>query len=504
MNLRIDPSPTDTRIEQILASLPDREYTQEDVELLVQLAELEARESFWAFRQYMNPKMKIGWWQHEVAGHFQEFFEDFEAGRKPRIALLTPPQHGKSTQVMDYVSYHSGHRPDDHVIYASYSDRLGVRANLRLQRAYDTPKFKGVFPDTRLSSKNVVTTSVNFLRNRAILEYVGRQGSFRNTTVNGPITGEGLDLGIIDDPHKGRDEANSPTLRNKTWEWFTDDFYGRFSEQAGFIIIMTRWHVDDLVGRMQEFFPDMRLLRYPALAEKDERYRKKGEPLFPEIKSKEFLLERKHILTSAGWMSVYQQSPIVVGGGIFPVERFEVVQHPPAQSDIVESVRYWDKAGTPDGGAYTAGVLMHRTKKDVYVITDVVRGQWSYGIREERIKQAAESDGPHVRVYVEQEPGSGGKESAQRTVAGLAGFKAYADPVSGDKETRAEPYAAQVENRNVQLLAGAWNRDFLEEHEHFPAGKYKDQVDAAAGAFMKLTKPHKPSVGLHGPKVLRG
>jgi predicted phage terminase large subunit-like protein len=106
-----------------------------------------------------------------------------------------------------------------------------------------------------------------------------------------------------------------------------------------------------------------------------------------------------------------------------------------------------------------------------------------------RIKQATEVDNAErrVEVWVEQEPGSGGKESAERTIQNLRGYIVHADRVTGDKETRAEPYAAQVQAGNVDVVLADWNRDFLDEHEKFPNGKYKDQVDAAAGAFMKIS-----------------
>ena len=113
-------------------------------------------------------------------------------------------------------------------------------------------------------------------------------GSFRNTTVIGAVTGLQLDLGVIDDPVKGRHEVSSRAIRNRTWEWFTDDFLSRFAADAGLLVIMTRWHIDDLLGRALEKFPDFQVLRYPAIAEDDEPHRKKGEALFPQFKPLEF------------------------------------------------------------------------------------------------------------------------------------------------------------------------------------------------------------------------
>ena len=158
---------------------------------------------------------------------------------------------------------------------------------------------------------------------------------------------------------------------------------------------------------------------------------------------------------------------------------------------ILKSVRYWDKAGTEDGGAYTAGALIHILKDNRFVIEHMVRGQWSALEREENIKSWAERDRSNSRpgayeIGVEQEPGSGGKESAENTIRNLRGFKIYADKVTGAKEARAEPFAAQVQGGNVSMVAGIWHHALLDEMVSFPNGKYRDQVDACCGAFNRL------------------
>lgn len=188
----------------------------------------------------------------------------------------------------------------------------------------------------------------------------------------------------------------------------------------------------------------------------------------------------------------FQQRPTPRGGGMFPIDKFVPLDAPPAPGEIESSIRYWDKAGTDakkaaKGGAQTAGVLMHKMRDGRYVITDCTFGQWAALERERMIRSTAETDGKRVKVYVEQEPGSGGKESAEATIRNLAGFSVYADHPTGAKEVRAEPYAAQVQGGNVYLLKGAWNLPFKHEHQAFPVGKTKDMVDAAAAAFNLLS-----------------
>lgn len=477
-----------------------KEFTADDLDILDRIVAAKARGCFWTYRRYMNPGMKVGWWQQEIARELQQFSEAFFAGTRPALAIQAPPQHGKSYQIIDFLSWILGkhtvfpetcgilkNEPGIREVYGSFSDRLGVRANLRLQRMFRSDRYKRVFPGFRLPVRGDGS-----LINRDIIEIPNRESYFRNTTVGGSITGEGLDLGVIDDPIKGRKDASSPTVRDTAWNWLTDDLFTRFSDFAALLMILTRWHVDDPLGRLIDAqklgeYANLRVLRYPALAEEDEAHRGKGEPLFPEHKSEGFLLQRKSLMTESSWESLYQQAPFVQSGGMFPIERFEIVEHKPLPSDIVKSVRYWDKAGTKGGdGAETAGVLMDRLRDGSYLVEHVAHGRWALFEREREIKRWANLDGFGVRTWVEQEPGSGGKDSATFTIANLAGHVAAADRVTGDKVTRAEPYASQVQIGNIKLLRGDWNKAFLEQHEQFPNGKLKDIVDASGGAFSKV------------------
>lgn len=174
------------------------------------------------------------------------------------------------------------------------------------------------------------------------------------------------------------------------------------------------------------------------------------------------------------------------------------------QSRIVDSapteanrLRYWDKAGTEGAGDYSAGVRIAHAA-GVWYVEHVVRGRWSSHKRNEIMRVVAESDGVEVPIVVEQEPGSGGKESAEISVRSLAGFAVRAEPVTGDKVTRAGPLAAQAEAGNVRLVRGPWNEDFLAELHNFPEGGHDDQVDAASGAFTKLALRPAPLVIVGG------
>ena len=453
------------------------------IDLLIEAACGKARDSFAHFRRLMRPEMRWGWWTEEVAEHLQQFYEDLVAGRRPKLALSAPPQHGKSWTIDDFIAWVAGKNPDLKTIFASYSEELGERANREIERMMRHPHYAATFPGTQIGV-------AGWQCNTGLIEYAHHAGCFRNTTVLGAVTGLELNLGVIDDPVKGRAEASSKLARDRTWSWFTDDFLSRFAADAGLLVIMTRWHVDDLLGRALPKFREFKVLRYPALAEHDEAHRRQGQPLFPRLKPLDFLLDQNKALTQASWESLYQQHPIVVGGGQLPIEKLKII---PVfdRNKAIHSIRYWDKAATEDSddAAYTAGVLMHKMTDGCYVIEDIARGRWSALDREERIKALTAADAKaclSYEVIIEQEPGSGGKESAESTIRNLAGYRISADRVTGRKEVRAEPFAAQVQGGNVWLCAGDWVHAFRDECETWPYGKFKDQVDAAAGAFNKL------------------
>jgi predicted phage terminase large subunit-like protein len=203
-----------------------------------------------------------------------------------------------------------------------------------------------------------------------------------------------------------------------------------------------------------------------------------------------------------------------LGGLMFMPEWFEPTIKPYEVPAGAKRVRYWDKAATSGGGDYSAGVLM-ALDGGTYYVEDVVRGQWSPAMRNKVIIQTARSDkqkyrGSNVRVILEQEPGSGGKESAMLSVQQLAGFSVQIDKVSGAKHRvkdrmrlpgeakviRAMPWAAQAEYGNVHLVQGRFNKEWLSEVCTFPEAQHDDQVDATSGAFAHLA-PTAPVDG-HG------
>lgn len=469
------------------------------LELVKELRLRESRESFFAYRKLTNPKLKTGWWQEEVCNQLQQFYDDLIANKRPQLVIQAPPQHGKSDLIVSFISWIAGKNPELRTIYTSFSERLGVRANLKLQRLYDSVIYKDIFPDTKINNSNTVTVSGQFLRNREILEYCNTTGYFRNTTVGGSITGEGLDLGVIDDPIKGRKEANSKTVRDGVWDWFTDDFFTRFSENAGLLCILTRWHIDDPIGRLISQNPNIKVLSYPAIATTDEQHRKEGEALFPEHKSLEFLLERKKVMDTTSWLSLYQQSPIVLGGEIIKGEWFKRYSMLPKMEYRKIYADTAQKKGKQND--YTVFECWGYSDGNAYLI-DLVRGKWeSPELRKKANdfwhKHAAIKNGELRQFCIEDKASGTGLIQDIKNVDKI--------PVVGiqrntDKLTRVQDALPYIESGFVYLPDNSpFVNDFIEECEAFTADDghdHDDQIDPMCDAIddMLAGRFKKPEI----------
>lgn len=468
-----------------------------DLTLIEAHLDAKARDCFLTFRLRINPKAKANWFFFDVTAKLQQFYEDYRAGLKPKLIIQAPPQHGKSEAITDFVCWVAGKLPDSRFIYASFSERLGVRANLKLQRTVTGKRYKAIFPDFYIGEKNSVTQIGKPLRNKEIVEFADGTGYFRNTTVKGSITGESLDLGMIDDPIKGREEASSETNRNKAWDWFTDDFFSRFSEDAGMLMILTRWHIDDPAGRMIEKFGDaVTVVKYKAIATEGEEHRLEGEPLFPELKSLQFLLERKSTMAAGNWEALYQQSPVIIGGDIFKVEwwkYYTILPH------LKHKIIYADTAQkTKEQNDYSVFQCWgYGLDGDLYLI-DQIRGKWE--APELLIKAKAfwakhkiPSGRAKLRAMKIEDKASG-TGLIQTLKKGCDNIPVVAIQRAIDKTTRALDVVHYIESGYVYLPENApFLSDLLAEASAFPNGVHDDQLDPLMDAIDDNMAKASPS-----------
>lgn len=531
-NVLLEELPEEEQLNQILAEKSLSEYTKQ------------------AWHIIENKKPYIWNW------HLDCICEHLEAVTRNEINYLLiniPPRHTKSLIVtVMWPTWEWIIDPKHRYVCSSYSQALSIRDCRKSRQIIQSKWYQ-----QRWKNKYNLSHDQN-----AKGRYDNDKSGYRlATSVGGLGTGEGGTRILVDDPHNVQ-EAESDTKREDVNQWWDEAMSTRLDdeESGAYIIIAQRTHHNDLCGHIIDKandgeITDLAKLILPARYEKERELKlqtktplssffekkygiskikyiesqgafnnkskkeineiiERTDEYDPRINEKEILDQnrfteksmksREDRMTEYSRAGQLQQRPHPRGGGMFKIENFKAISTMPQWNMITKAVRYWDKAGTEGGGCMSAGVLMFEMNDSwtgpKYIIADVVYGHWSSANRNIRMKQEAENDGRIVYIYTEQEPGSGGKESAETTIKMLPGYKVEADRVTGSKEMRAEPYAAQVEVNNVgYVISSIWNKEFLTQHEHFPTGSaFKDIVDAAAGAFAKLTLVKRKRAGTWG------
>lgn len=385
-------------------------------------------------------------------------------------------------------------------ITASYSAVLSLEGAEYCRDLIRSAEFQNIYPDINIKEDKDTKSNFKVIyqmpvgTGHATKTMIG--GGRYSTSVGGTLMGFHADILIVDDPLNPTQAVSEVELGNAN-RWMEQTLPTRKTDKdvTPTILIMQRLHQDDPSGHWLS--KQKENIKHICLPGEIRNYREKLSPPELAVNYRDDLLDPNRLswkvlkdleadLGQYGYAGQIGQDPTPPGGGMFKVANFEIKEEAPHAVHIVRSIRYWDKAGTMDAGAYTAGVKMTQLLNGRWIVEDVRRGRWSAEKRERIIQDTAQQDGPNVHIWIEQEPGSGGKESAEATIRGLAGYMVYAERPTGDKATRADSYSVQVNNGGVQLLKAPWNRDFIEEHRFFPFGTYKDQVDAAAGAFNHL------------------
>jgi predicted phage terminase large subunit-like protein len=427
-------------------------------------------------------ELKWNWHADAICQHLEAItYEQIN-----RLLINIPPGTMKSSLVsVFWPAWEWGPKGMDYlrIIGASHEAGLATRDSRKMRNLVTSEWYQQRWPITLTGDQNqktyYETTTTGFRQSCAVKSMTGKRG----------------DRVIWDDPHSV-EAALSQLIRETAIRVFKETLPTRVNnpDKSAIIIVMQRLHEDDVSGHILSEKLDYEHLCLPMEYEKGRRCKtsigfkdprkKKGELLFPQRFPREVVERDKKTMGKYAVAGQNQQRPAPRSGGFFEWEKLKTIEELP--KNITKWVRYWDKAGTEDGGAFTAGVLMGITSENDFIVADVVRGQWAASKREKSIKATAHVDGKKVKIWIEQEPGSGGKESAESTIKRLRGFTCKAERATGDKAVRAEPYSVQVEAGNVYVLNRDWTKEFIDEHKTFPVGKYKDQIDGASGAFNRL------------------
>lgn len=403
-----------------------------------------------------------------------------------RMMVFMPPGSAKSTYAsVVFPSKYLGAAPNRKLILASYGDDLARKMGRRTRSIVKQPRYFGMWK-CGLTAESA-----------AAQEFSLTNGSeYMACGILGGVTGNRANGIIIDDPIKGREQANSETVRAKTWDAYEDDLKTRLIPGGWIVLIQTRWHENDLAGRI---LPDgwngesgkilckdgneweVLCLQARCEVENDPLGRQQGEYLWPEW------FDRRHWAqfeqNARTWSALYQQRPSPLEGDLFKPDQIKIIDALPAEN--ITWLRGWDLASTTNGD-YTAGGKLGRLPDGRFVIADMVRLRVGPDERDAAIKNTAGRDGRTCKVSIPQDPGQAGKTQVLYLTRSLQGFRVHSSPESGDKVTRAEPLAAQINVGNVSMLRGPWNDELINEMRMFPNGTHDDQIDALSRAFGEL------------------
>lgn len=451
------------------------------------------------FIQRTNPRYKPAWFHRVICGLCDRVLR----GEIQNLIIALPPRHGKTEAISRRLpAYLLGKNPNAQIIATSYSADLASRNNRDVQRIIDSPLYHGMFPATTLSGKNARTSAqYAYLRNNDMFEIVNHRGSYRAAGVGGGITGMGFGgemspdgfvggLGLIDDYLKNRMEAESPTVRNRIWEWYTSTFRTRREDNAPIIVIATQWGEDDLIGRLVESAEkdseadQWMVVKFPAIAEGelhplDERL--PGESLWEEKYPIESLLQTKATLGTYDWEALYQQNPTPRGGAIIKTDWIRTLgDRPPSFGRWILSVD--SKAKDIARGSYSVVQAWGENFPD-YVLFDQWRKQQGFvgtcSAIEEMLETWVNVYGLPSAILIED------KANGPTIIETLKGRYPAVKAIQpkGDKISRFDGCSSFFESGHVFVVDAPWVAEWIAEITTFPSSPKDDQVDATSQAL---------------------
>lgn len=468
-----------------------------------------ARGGLLNFTCYTKPDFEVVWHNRIICRELNAFC----MGDTENLLLCCPPRVGKSEIVSRRMpAFMLGREPDLEFISASHTDSFAKRLNRDVQRVITGGRYQELFPETTLNGKNRVTVADgSWLRNSNIFEVVGRKGYYLCSGVGGNLTGSGADVANVDDPFKDWKDAYSEVKRESVWEWFTSVLLTRLSKRGRTCVTHTRWHQDDLAGRLEAWIkndPDMakrwkvvilRAIKEGSPDEHPDDPRDPGEPLWPERFPLD-RLQRMRKLNPAVFISLYQQRPSPPEGNIVKNAWWKVYRTRPSLSWFDTIVMSIDlpfkkrKGKDPKKAAkqtdFACFQIWGKKGVDVYLL-DQVHDRMSYVEQKATFKRLLK-EWPSAEA-----PASWNAHLVEAAANGEALVSEFEKEVPGlirkypkdDKVSRAEAIAGFVEGGNCWIpheSIAPWVSNWLLEWAVFPAGANDDQVDATTQAVTHL------------------
>lgn len=452
---------------------------------------LEAPTSFSRFLGYSNPKYELEWFHKEIADHCQMLLE----GKIKNLMVFMPPQHGKSEIISrNFPAFAFGQNPDLKIVGSSYSADLAEQFSRSIQRTIDSREYHEIFPDTYLNGSDGRYVK-NCIRNVDFFELVGHRGFYKAVGVGGALTGTPVDIAIIDDPVKDANEANSVTYRQRVWDWYNTVLTTRLHNHSRQLFIMTRWHEDDLAGRILKAEPnEWVVLSIPAICEQEhdggKSNRHIGDALWPSHHSIEKLLKQK-VRAPREFSALYQQHPTIEGGNIVKRHWFKKISLAEFRSlrfnepmHFYLDTAYNKKKQGQDNDP--SGILAAcRIRNYIYIYNAMkVWKEMPDLLRFLPDFMGANEASDESKLHVE--PKANG-ESVIQMLKEISTLNVKETETPKDsKEVRLRAVSPRIECGRVFLVDGDWNEEFLDEVCGFPTQPHDEFVDILGYAINDL------------------
>lgn len=459
-----------------------------------------ARKCLLNFTEWTFPKYRAEWFHELLAAKLDKFLETPGA----RLMVFMPPQHGKSELVSRrFPAQALGKHPDFNVILGSYNVSFARKFSRAIQRTIEGEAYRELFPGTMLDGMGCPHGTYE-RQAHAFDIHNGKEktGQFLSVGVGSGATGNPCDLLILDDVIKDRKEADSEIYRENLWEWWTDVLQARLHDQTRVLITFTRWHEDDLAGRILEDEPGKwEVLSLPALKEDDsnpEDPREIGFPLWPSKHGLAKLLKIKDKQPRT-FTSLYQQRPTAKGGNLIKREWFEIWTPRQVLNFLGDgSTKHFvsDTAFTTKSENDPSACLTFAIKDELCIILDFWKLRAEAPDVLEKLKNTYGRYGHAKKSVLFIEPKANGISfvqllKRQRDTQGrLMTIKEDFAPDT-DKVARVNGIVDLLQTGRFKLLAGHWNNEFLADLETFPKGKDKEAADVLVMAADKLEHPEK-------------
>lgn len=448
-----------------------------------------SRRRFLPFVTEFRPGYQAGWVHKDICRRLEKFSKDVAAKLSPRLMLFMPPRSGKSELVSrSFPAWHLGHYPTDEIIACSYAASLANSFSRKVREILRDPSYRAIFPNTSLDKSS-----------QAVEQWMtSAGGGYVAAGVGGPIVGKGANILIIDDPTKGRDEAQSEVVKETVKDWYTGSAYTRLAPGGGILVVMQRWAEDDLAGWLEAEDKETHnenwdIVRYPAIAIEDETYRLKGEALHPERYDAVALQRIRTTIGERDFAALYQQNPIPVEGDFFKKDQFRY--YVPSELPRIDTLRLFctfDLAiGEKEQNDYTAGVIAGvDSDANIYVLA-VVHGRMDALKIAEKLFEIWITWQPEV-IGLEKGHIEGTMAPFLTKMADEKKIYPFFEPLTvgrKDKVARAQSIRGWMSHGKVY-----WNKydpeqtGAIEEMLKFPNGKHDDRVDMMAHLGQMLAE----------------